>query len=71
MAIISGGTSEASRGINPSQASTPPATSTPAIFGPIIYPTPKYSGVISAFKVALGKNLFVCLVTHAGVSEMT
>ena len=40
-------TIDASNGINTSQLNTPPATSTPAILGPMIYPTPMYSGVIS------------------------
>gem|GEM_PF-7124887 len=71
VAIASGGTSEARSGINPSQASTPPATSTPAILGPMIYPTPIYSGVIAPLMVAAGNTFEVALVTYPGVSAMT
>ncbi len=53
-----------------SQAMTPPATRTPAMRGPTIQPTPRYSGVISPLNVAEGKYLFVCCVTRAGDSAM-
>ena len=58
-------------GINPSHASTPPATRTPAIRGPMMYPTPRYSGVISPLTVAAGMYWFVALNANFGVSAMT
>ncbi len=57
-ATCSNGTNVESKGMIAHQASTEPATRTPPIFGPIIYPTPRYSGVISPFTVAEGQNLF-------------
>ena len=61
--MVSVGTSDAIRGMIPTQASTPPETSTPAIRGPMMYPTPRYSGVIDAFTVAAGKMRLLALVT--------
>ena len=54
-------------GISTNQERTPPATMTPAILGPIIYPTPKSSGVISPLIVPLGKA-DVFLKIKAGTS---
>ena len=65
------GTTEAINGMIPSQARTPPATSTPAMRGPMMYPTPMYSGVMSANTVAAGKMRLTLLVTYRGVSAMT
>src|SRR5438094_10267389 len=36
---------------------TPPANIVPAMRGPITYPTPRYSGEMSTFKVAFGNWL--------------
>src|SRR5688572_6269701 len=45
-----------SSGSSTSQDSTPPANMTPAIRGPITYPTPMYSGEMSTWSVALGNT---------------
>jgi len=61
--VASPETKVASNGINTNELNTPPATNTPEILGPIIYPTPRYSGVISPFYLAEGRYLFLRLVT--------
>src|SRR5690606_12834911 len=71
VAMVTGSTMVVISGINAHQASTDPATNTPDMRGPITYPTPRYSGVISPLMVADGQNLFVFCVTNAGNSAMT
>ncbi len=67
---MSGVTRYDNKGISPKDAKIPPATKTPAIRGPIIYPTPKYSGVISPATTAEGKNLLNCSVPQRGTSDI-
>src|SRR2546430_8103445 len=73
-AIFVGSIREASNGFKTSQLKTEPATSTPAIRTPMIYPTPIYSGVISAETWAEGKYLLRTLlltVSKTGDSAIT
>src|SRR6478736_6314852 len=66
--------SDARSGFNTNQLNTDPATNTPPIRGPMIYPTPMYSGVISADTCAEGKYLLSALlftVSNTGDSAIT
>src|SRR5215207_6344352 len=70
-ATTSAFTKEDKRGIKTNQHNTPPATNTPAIRGPMMYPTPKYSGVISPLNLAEGKNFCAWVVANLGTSAIT
>jgi hypothetical protein len=57
--------------MNPSHASTPPATSIPVLRIPRMKPTPMYSGVISPDTVAAGNTRLFMSLTHVGASAIT
>jgi hypothetical protein len=48
------GTKSEMSGMRTSQDITPPENISAAIRGPMMYPTPRYSGVISQSRTALG-----------------
>src|ERR1043166_7483345 len=48
-------------GITTSQAKAPPEIKTPAIFGPMMYPTPRYSEVVLARMEDPGNHEGVCV----------
>ena len=63
------GTKIEMRGISASHERTPPEASSPAIFGPMMYPRPRYSGVTSDESVASGIFPFFPVWNHVAVSR--